>query len=334
MRACACASYETPQRRREAAAAYAAEMRERSWEEQRQSGLYEGSEDELIQVPSLPPMKVVLIGGPCSGKGTLAPMLSQAFRTRVMGVGQLLRGEVRAGTLRGREARALMERGELLDDSFVVSLLASRVSNSWDIKQNGVLLDGFPRSTEQADKIVAREAVDAGRGEAGAAWESGHVLRPDCVVVLERPDELVKEFALGRMTDSATGQTYHPIYAPPPAEVRGRLVWRLDDTPLVVERRCADFRQSVEGICDIFAAAGVPVKTFDNARSELDTFAEVAQFVEDTARHKLRESGGWNAVFQGLIGDLEVRKSACHWACRCTKVPAVGPLLTSLGVLA
>ena len=76
-------------------------------------------------------------------------------------------------------------------------------------------------------------------------YQDMQINRDDCVVVLERPDELVKEFALGRMTDSATGQTYHPIYAPPPAEVQGRLVWRLDDTPLVVERRCADFRQSV-----------------------------------------------------------------------------------------
>jgi adenylate kinase family enzyme len=194
-----------------------------------------------------------------------------------------------------------MERGELLDDAFVVSLLSSRVQNSWDIKQNGVLLDGFPRSTEQAARIVARTTASVGGGEHAAQ----HLLRPDCVVVLERPDELVKEFALGRMTDSATGQTYHPIYAPPPAEVQARLVWRLDDTPQVIDRRCADFRRSVEDICDIFAAAGVPVKTFDNARSELDTFAEVAQFVEDTARHKLRESGGWNAVLQRLLGDLQ-----------------------------
>jgi hypothetical protein len=48
------------------------------------------------------------------------------------------------------------------------------------------------------------------------AWTA---LRPDCVIVLDRPDELVKEFALGRMTDSATGQTYHPVYAPAPPEV-------------------------------------------------------------------------------------------------------------------
>ena len=285
--------YQTPQRRREVAAAYAAQVRERSKQEQRDSGLYDDTTDALIKVPSLPPMTVVLIGGPCSGKGTIAPMLSQAFRTRVMGVGQLLRGEVRAGTPRGLEARALMQRGELLDDEFVCSMLASRVSGSWDAKQNGVLLDGFPRSTGQAAKVCE------GSGSGAAA------LRPDCVIVLERPDELVKEFALGRMTDSATGQTYHPIYAPAPEEVQARLVWRLDDTPDVIEKRCSDFRESVEAICDIFGSAGVPLKIFDNARSELHTFAEVAQFVEDTARHKLRETGGWNAVFERIIGELK-----------------------------
>lgn len=285
--------YASPQCRREVAAAYAAQVRERSKQEQRLSGLYRDDNDDIVKVPSLPPMTVVLIGGPCSGKGTIAPMLSQAFRTRVVGVGQLLRGELRAGTPRGLEARALMQRGELLDDDFVVSMLASRVSDSWDAKQNGVLLDGFPRSTEQAVKIC-------GETESGTT-----ALKPDCVIVLERPDELVKEFALGRMTDSATGQTYHPIYAPPPDEVQPRLVWRLDDTPDVIEKRCRDFRQSVEEICEIFAGAGVPVKTFNNARSELDTFAEVARFVEDTGRHKLREAGGWYAIFQSVLGDLE-----------------------------
>ena len=124
-----------------------AQMRVRSREEQ----MYDGvriAEDLNIKIPTLPPMKIVLIGGPCSGKGTLAPMLSQAFRTRVLGAGQLLRAEIRAGTPRGREASATMQRGDLLDDAFVVSLMASRVRDNWDAKQNGFLLDGFPRSVQ------------------------------------------------------------------------------------------------------------------------------------------------------------------------------------------
>jgi len=107
------------------------------------------------------------------------------------------------------------------------------------------------------------------------------------------------------MTGSATGQTYHPVYAPAPPEVQSRLVWRLDDTPEVVQKRCADFRKSVTAILDVFKGAGVPIKWVDNARSELESFEDAAAFLEDTARHKLRETGGWSAACQELLCDLE-----------------------------
>ena len=97
--------YETPQARRAAATAYAQLVRARSMEEQALSGVTGMGDDDALKVPALPPMKVVLIGGPCSGKGTIAPMLSQTFRTRVVGAGQLLRAAVRAGSASGREAQ-------------------------------------------------------------------------------------------------------------------------------------------------------------------------------------------------------------------------------------
>ena len=90
---------------------------------------------------------------------------------------------------------------------------------SWDLARNGYsdgwLLDGFPRTEEQARALVSEQAC----GE----------LRPDAVIVLNRPDELAREIALGRYVDASTGQTFHPLYAPPPDEVCARtltLVWR------------------------------------------------------------------------------------------------------------
>lgn len=100
--------YETPQARRAAATAYAQLVRARSMEEQALSGVTGMGDDDVLKVPALPPMKVVLIGGPCSGKGTIAPMLSQTFRTRVVGAGQLLRAAVRAGSASGRQAQVRM----------------------------------------------------------------------------------------------------------------------------------------------------------------------------------------------------------------------------------
>lgn len=219
------------------------------------------------------PLKVVLIGGPASGKGTIGMMLSQAFRLRVIGAGSLLRGEVRAGTERGRQAAAAMARGDLLPDSVVLNALDDCL-DCWDARINGWLLDGFPRTPEQAHAVLS-----------DAQWAS---LRPDAVVILERPDELVKEFVLGRMTDTASGQTYHPIYAPPPSEIEHRIVWRVDDTPDVVEQRLVKYKEDENAILNACTAAGVPFARFDNARSEIETFYEVATFL-DGVRSKKKE---------------------------------------------
>ena len=136
-------------------------------------------------------------------------------------------------------------------------------------------------------------------------------LRPDAVVLLERPDELVKEFALGRCAmrrstlpcmqvlstasfphrcvDSTTGQTYHPVYAPPPEGLHERLVWRVDDTPEVLSRRLAEHRHSCADIVRTFEGARVPFRRIDTARSELDCFREVATFLEGVALGKVSQ---------------------------------------------
>jgi adenylate kinase len=229
--------------------------------------------EELSQLPALPPLRVVLMGGVAAGKGTLAPMLSQAFRVRCIGVGALLRGETRAGKQRGIVASSAMAAGQLLPDELVLQLLMERLGGNTDAAQNGWLLDGFPRTEAQATALV--HADD---------WTD---LRPDAVILIERPDELVREFALGRCSDSATGQTYHPVYAPPPPDVHERLVWRVDDTSDALNRRIAEHRRSVDGIMRVFEGADIPTRRFDNARSEISTFSEVAAFLKRVALLKL-----------------------------------------------
>jgi len=223
-------------------------------------------------LPPLPPLHVILMGGVASGKGTIAPMLSQAFKSRVVGVGQLLRGEMRAGRGRGLLAAEKMAAGELLDDQLVLELLLERLSSSHDLAHNGWLIDGFPRTAGQATAILADE------------WAP---LRPDAVVLIERPDELVKEFSMGRCMDSTTGQTYHPTYAPAPREVHERLVFRLDDTLEVLERRIAEHHVTCDQIVSAFETAGVPLCRFDNAQSELQTYDQIASFLEGVASNKL-----------------------------------------------
>ena len=257
---------------------------------------------------SLPALKVVLIGGPCSGKGSIAPLLSKVFRMRAVSVGQLLRGEVRSGTTRGRQVRGAMEQGELLDDSVVLQLVRSRVIDSWDAQQNGWQLVGFPRSLQQARDVATDES------------EMG--LRPDCVIVLDRPDELCKEFALGRMVDSVTGKFFHPDYAPPPADIceSGRLMWRSDDTTSGIEKRISNYKSNIDDILAAFSEAGVPVKSVDNARCDLETFAEIASYLENLAREKIQQVSPvvLHACMYAVQREPSIRKPTCIRACPCS----------------
>ena len=143
-----------------------------------------------------------------------------------------------------RPAGRAMAEGELLPNSVVVELLEERLcgDGAQDIARNGWLLDGFPRTRLQAEALLTERRAS---------------LRPDAVVLIERPDELVKEFALGRCTDARTGQTYHPVYAPPPEELYDQLVWHVDDTYEALERRLADHKASIDGIVAAFEAGGV-----------------------------------------------------------------------------
>ena len=273
---------------------------ERSMIEQEEAGVRAPEDGSTSLPPALPMIKIVIIGGPCSGKGTIAPLISQATLAPVVSIGQLLRAEVRSGTQRGQQVQAVMERGDLLDDALVLDLVRERVLGSWDAQRNGWQLVGFPRTASQA------RAIASGRAGGGDGSDAAG-LRPDCVVVLERPDDLCREFALGRMTDSATGRIYHPEFAPVPHDVaaqkKNRIVWRADDTPEVIDRRIEGYRANLDGILREFGDAGVPVKAFDNARSELETLGEVADFCEDVARAKLKREGGWPRVWRERYGD-------------------------------
>ena len=227
---------------------------------------------------TLPPLQIMLVGGPATGKGTIGPMLVQAFRCRQIGVGQLLRSLSRTGAdvARGEQIQEAMSRGELLDDEFVIGVLSERLEGSWDVRRNGWLLDGFPKSAAQAKASLEQTA-----------------LRPDCVIALERPTELMKEFILGRMTDSATGHVYHPRYHPVIDEsISERLTWRIDDTKDVAEKRIVNHEREGEAILKAFDDAGVPTLRVNNARSEIATFDEIADFVEHVARDKLGRMGG------------------------------------------
>jgi adenylate kinase len=164
-------------------------------------------------------MKLLLIGPPGSGKGTQGERLAQRLGLEHIAAGDLLRAEVEAQTPLGRRVSDMMQRGDLVPDAVIMSLLMPKVIAA--AEDSGYLLDGFPRSVEQA--VEARKLAE----QAGAA--------PDAVIYLDAPrDELMRRI-LSR------------------AEIEGRA----DDNPKTVANRLEVFDEATRPLVDYYRDRGM-----------------------------------------------------------------------------
>jgi adenylate kinase len=145
---------------------------------------------------------LILLGPPGAGKGTQARMLEERFGLVQLSTGDMLRAAVAAGTRAGRDAKAVMEAGGLVSDRIVLDILADRLSQP-DCAQ-GVVLDGFPRTTGQA------EALDALLADAGQQVDTAIALEVDDVKMVTR--------IAGRYTCAACGEGYHDSFKVPNVE--------------------------------------------------------------------------------------------------------------------
>jgi adenylate kinase len=182
-------------------------------------------------------MKIVLIGPPGSGKGTQGERLAGRFGLEHIGVGDLLRAEVAAGSPIGREAASYMGRGDLVPDEVILRLVVPRIFAA--AEADGYLLDGFPRSVEQAEQIRAQAAERAAT--------------PDAVVYLDVPRaELVRRI-LAR------------------AAVEGRA----DDTEQTVDTRLQVFEEQTRPLIGYYRDRGL-LRVVDADRPVDEVAAAVA----------------------------------------------------------
>jgi adenylate kinase len=187
-------------------------------------------------------MRLVLVGAPGSGKGTQADVLVGRLNAPKVSTGDMLRAALKAGTKLGLEAKSYMDAGKLVPDSVVIGLVGERLSEP-DAK-NGFILDGFPRTTAQADAL-------------GALLERlGKPL--DRVVELAVPSELIVERIIHRRTDKRTGQIYHLKYSPPPPNAE--LEHRADDREETVNKRLADYEAMTTALLPYYQKAGLLVR--------------------------------------------------------------------------
>lgn len=194
----------------------------------------------------MPELNLVLLGPPGSGKGTQGERLQEDLRLPYYATGDILRAAVRDETELGRAAKEYMDRGDLVPDEVIVGVIGERIASPEAL--DGFLLDGFPRTTPQA------EALDAKLEELDRAVTS--------VLLIDVSDDEVVRRLGGRRTCAASGHVFHTEFNPPRQEgicdIDGsELLIRDDDKPEVIRKRLETYHTKTEPLVDYYDERGV-----------------------------------------------------------------------------
>lgn len=209
--------------------------------------------------------RVIFLGPPGVGKGTQAKRLAAADSIPHISTGDILRAEVEARSELGTQARACMDKGELVPDELVVAMVARRLAQP-DCGR-GYLLDGFPRTMAQA---AALEAKLAERNET-----------IDKVLYFRAPDDVLIRRLSGRRTCPRCSAGFHVETMPPKTpgicdKCGGELIQRDDDKPETIKNRLAVYTAQTAELIDYYNAAGSLV--------EIDSTGTVAEIADAVAR--------------------------------------------------
>ncbi len=171
-------------------------------------------------------MKIILLGAPGAGKGTQAKIIEEKYNIPHISTGDMIRETIKSGTELGEELKAILDKGQLVSDEFIIKIVKDRISKE-DCK-NGFLLDGVPRTIKQAEEL----------NNLGVAI--------DFIVEVAVSDDLLIERITGRRIHQPSGRTYHIKFNPPKTDGKDditgeELITRSDDNEATVKNRLEEY---------------------------------------------------------------------------------------------
>jgi adenylate kinase len=203
-------------------------------------------------------MKIILLGAPGAGKGTVAKRLTALDGSVQISTGDILRGAVQAGTELGKEAKGYMDRGDLVPDSLIMGIMEGRLQEA-DCK-NGFLLDGFPRTIPQAEALKALLTKLS--------------IKLDMVVDIDVPREVILDRLCTRRTcENPKCQAIYNVKSMPP-KVEGicdkcgsKIIQRADETEAAISHRLDTYNEKTAPLVGFYRNEGI-MKTVTGTSSD------------------------------------------------------------------
>lgn len=213
-------------------------------------------------------MNIILMGLPGAGKGTQASEIIKKYPIPHISTGDMFRKAIKDETELGKEAKSYMDLGELVPDEVTVGIVKERISE--DDAKKGFLLDGFPRTIEQAEALNS------------ILEELGRTI--DAVVNIEVPEEELMNRLTGRRICETCGTTYHLVFNPPKVEGicdidGGKLYQREDDNPETVANRLEVNVKQSKPILEFYNQKGL-LKNIDGSKHIDEVTSDVIEILE------------------------------------------------------
>ncbi|OMH84468.1 Adenylate kinase [Zancudomyces culisetae] len=219
-------------------------------------------------------LRTVIMGPPGSGKGTQGPELAKKFCACHLATGDMLRAAITSGSKLGKEAKKVMDAGGLVSDDIMVNMIRENIETNEECK-NGFVLDGFPRTVVQAQKLD--EMLEERKTPLDSAVE----------LVID--DELLVARVTGRLIHPASGRSYHTIFHPPKVpnkdDVTGEpLIHRSDDNEETLRKRLLTYHEVTRPVAQYYAKRGI-LSQVDAAQSKAVVWsALMAIFTKDKSK--------------------------------------------------